>query len=451
MTRLRYNGLSARLGAPLTNVATAITFDGPLTHSGGIAVPTIISGDFIRLAILDAPGRLAEIVNLTAYTAGATTGTIVRAQEDTTGKAHGTGVKVANTVTTSEVANLPELARNLFRWPSPHKALAKWASQWGTPTVLADGLRYTAPSSPGGYASYPVPTGAMATLPAGTVGTLRQSFRVPAGRVGTLRLYSQAGGVDNGVDQVAFTGTGQRQTLEVKRTLPADGIFYPTLFLDAPQAGDVVDVYGPLTISLGGVLGAFDGDTAGSRWEGVPHASESVKVVYGPEVRDHLVWLDAGRAQGVGSPEGKIVAPVGTRYIDTARTIGALEWMKDSGVGATGWRCTVGDTGWRDLPLAVGTGTFRARRCGDVVEFRLANYVPGTTGNFTFATVVGWGPAVAVEKTVLNPNTSALVRVNIGSDDTHYLYGVPSGAVLLGSYTYLSDDPWPTTLPGTPT
>ena len=46
---------------------------------------------------------------------------------------------------------------------------------------------------------------------------------------------------------------------------------------------------------------------------------------------------------GVGFPNGVVSAPVGSKYIDTAATNGALEWMKASGVGNTGWVVSVGD------------------------------------------------------------------------------------------------------------
>lgn len=100
MARRIYNGLSVTIATALTASGTTITFNTALTHSVGVAVPTITGGDYISLAFLDATtGRLREIVWLTAYTTGTTTGTITRAKEATTGIAHGPGVIVANTPT----------------------------------------------------------------------------------------------------------------------------------------------------------------------------------------------------------------------------------------------------------------------------------------------------------------------------------------------------------------
>lgn len=103
MARLRYNGLVTALGASLTSADTAVTFSAALTHSGGTAVPTITGSGFIPLTILDAAGNVSEIVNLTAYTSGGTTGTIARAQEGTTATAHSSGDKVIHGPTVADL------------------------------------------------------------------------------------------------------------------------------------------------------------------------------------------------------------------------------------------------------------------------------------------------------------------------------------------------------------
>ena len=48
---------------------------------------------------------------------------------------------------------------------------------------------------------------------------------------------------------------------------------------------------------------------------------------------------------GTGMPNGKVVAPVGTTYVDTAVTNGALKWIKRSGTNNQGWEVLTGDTG----------------------------------------------------------------------------------------------------------
>lgn len=105
MARLRYNGLTTTLGASLTSSATSVTFGAALTHSGGTAVPTITGSDYIPLTILTSAGAVSEIVYLTAYTSGATTGTITRGQESTSGVAHSSGDKVIHSTTVQDVGN----------------------------------------------------------------------------------------------------------------------------------------------------------------------------------------------------------------------------------------------------------------------------------------------------------------------------------------------------------
>lgn len=88
-TRLRYNGLQAALGAAISSTsATSISFAAAL-QSMGTNIPTL-GDEYLALTIDD------EIVHLTAYTSGATSGTIVRGQEGTTAATHGNGVAVVH-------------------------------------------------------------------------------------------------------------------------------------------------------------------------------------------------------------------------------------------------------------------------------------------------------------------------------------------------------------------
>lgn len=50
--------------------------------------------------------------------------------------------------------------------------------------------------------------------------------------------------------------------------------------------------------------------------------------------------------RGTGMPNGVVEAPIGTTYIDTAKTNGALKWIKTTDGGTTGWKVIEGDTGW---------------------------------------------------------------------------------------------------------
>ena len=72
---------------------------------------------------------------------------------------------------------------------------------------------------------------------------------------------------------------------------------------------------------------------------------------------------------GTGMPHGRITAPIGTTYVDTAVTNGALKWIKQSGDGDRGWKLLTGDTGWRTLNVLnkLGNAKIQIRRINDEV------------------------------------------------------------------------------------
>ena len=76
---------------------------------------------------------------------------------------------------------------------------------------------------------------------------------------------------------------------------------------------------------------------------------------------------------GTGMPNGKITAPVGTTYVDTAVTNGALKWIKRKGDNNQGWEVMYGDTGWKRLSISSGyqQSTLRVRRINNVVTYKL--------------------------------------------------------------------------------
>lgn len=158
---------------------------------------------------------------------------------------------------------------------------------------------------------------------------------------------------------------------------------------------------------------------------------------------------------GVGSPEGRYAAPVGSRYRDSAATNGAIEWIKASGTGSTGWRVVYGDTGWRDVSadLRLGaTGTLQIRRAGMSAYWRMKDYVPGTAHAFY------WPPAglAAPSDPLTYPPQSPDNPSGIYIDNTGRLSrSINAGAIATGQWwegTYLIPvgEGWPTTLPGIP-
>ena len=50
---------------------------------------------------------------------------------------------------------------------------------------------------------------------------------------------------------------------------------------------------------------------------------------------------------GTGMPNGKVEGTLGQTYVDTAKTNGALKWIKRTPSGNQGWAVLDGDTGWK--------------------------------------------------------------------------------------------------------
>lgn len=90
-----------------------------------------------------------------------------------------------------------------------------------------------------------------------------------------------------------------------------------------------------------------------------------------PEPRQNAA-TSSSELSGTGMPNGKINATLGQTYIDTARTNGALKWIKRTASGATGWEVLDGDTGWKKLPTlsTLGTSAAYIRRVNNLVTYR---------------------------------------------------------------------------------
>lgn len=90
-----------------------------------------------------------------------------------------------------------------------------------------------------------------------------------------------------------------------------------------------------------------------------------------PEPRQNAA-TSSSELSGTGMPNGKINATLGQTYIDTARTNGALKWIKRTASGATGWEVLDGDTGWKKLPTlsTLGASAVYVRRVNNLVTYR---------------------------------------------------------------------------------
>ncbi len=133
-------------------------------------------------------------------------------------------------------------------------------------------------------------------------------------------------------------------------------------------------------------------------------------------------------------------------------TAGAVEWTKMSGSGNTGWKVTVGDTGWRNISALIGngwTGQAWVRRVGDVVDLRVEtlNAAAATAGVY-LALPAGFRTTGSLfVRSIFYTTAMTLRRVSTSADST--VVGYVAGDVLHGSLAASTAEPWPTTLPGT--
>ena len=167
---------------------------------------------------------------------------------------------------------------------------------------------------------------------------------------------------------------------------------------------------------------------------------------------DQRVPIDS--LTGTGSPEGKIVAPVGAVYTDTVATTGAIRWIKTSGTGNTGWRVAYGETGRRDITsLTTATaGTFTLERSGSLVRISSPSSSFNMDNGARIATLpAGFRPpALIYMQTPPYWSSEVLRTVRIESNGAVIVRGGADSDVLNVSFTFSTSDQWPTSLPGTP-
>ena len=205
----------------------------------------------------------------------------------------------------------------------------------------------------------------------------------------------------------------------------------------------------------------------GSPWvpDGVPavqkqvDALEQVVVGKADEYHTHTTAEIAGlhHYSGTGFPEGKVAAPVGATYVDTDATNGAIRWIKTSGTGSTGWSVEYGSTGSRDISsmLTDVTGTVTIERIGQLVYLEARVIKPeetlGSGSTFLSSLPSGFRPAARRDFSVNATLSSSTVRSGFqhangsmgvwtpSTDDIYYI-----------SHFWITANPWPASLPGTP-
>jgi hypothetical protein len=107
-TRLRYDGVETYLANPLVAGSNLITFTSPLMRDGGLPVETLNADEYLVLTILDENYVLDEILYLTDYKQGETTGYVDRAMEGTRSENHAANSKVVHAPTALDFISVQE-------------------------------------------------------------------------------------------------------------------------------------------------------------------------------------------------------------------------------------------------------------------------------------------------------------------------------------------------------
>lgn len=185
--------------------------------------------------------------------------------------------------------------------------------------------------------------------------------------------------------------------------------------------------------------------------------------------------------RGTGMPNGVVEAPIGTTYIDTAKTNGALKWIKTTNGGNTGWEVLTGDTGWRTLNSVskLGNSFVKIRRVNNLVTYNFgglqwgwfgiirrggAGYNAQPTDLERNCFVLnhnripeGFRTPNSLIGSIYNDNGVAYGTWYVGnqSDANHlrfqFLNPVPTdrdiGDIRVSTISYFTDEPWPVQLP----
>ena len=181
---------------------------------------------------------------------------------------------------------------------------------------------------------------------------------------------------------------------------------------------------------------------------------------------------------GTGMPNGRVNGTLGQTYVDTAKTNGALKWIKRTASGNQGWAVLDGDTGWKNLNVLskLGNSYVQVRRVNNTVTYQFGGLQWGWFGIVRRGNPAFIGhPGNREKKCFLIANggipmgyrsTGSMIG-QIFNDDgipygTWYIGGVNDanhlrfqftdpvptdrdiGDIRVSKISYITDDPWPT-------
>ena len=181
---------------------------------------------------------------------------------------------------------------------------------------------------------------------------------------------------------------------------------------------------------------------------------------------------------GTGMPNGKVEGKLGQTYVDTAKTNGALKWIKRTPSGNQGWAVLDGDTGWKNLNILskLGNSYLQVRRVNNTVTYQFGGLQWGWFGIVRRSNPAFIGhPGNREKKCFLIANggipmgyrSASSMIGQIFNDDgvpygTWYVGGVTDanhlrfqftdpvptdrdiGDIRVSKISYITDDPWPT-------
>lgn len=181
---------------------------------------------------------------------------------------------------------------------------------------------------------------------------------------------------------------------------------------------------------------------------------------------------------GTGMPNGKVEGKLGQTYVDTAKTNGALKWIKRTPSGNQGWAVLDGDTGWKNLNSTskLGASYVKARRINDIVQLQFGGLQwgwfgivrrgglgfvahPGNREKKVFILANGQMPygyrtATSLIGPIYNDDGVLYGTWYLGGygDANHlrfqFLEPIPVdkdiGDIRVSNISYFTDDPWPT-------
>lgn len=232
-----------------------------------------------------------------------------------------------------------------------------------------------------------------------------------------------------------------------------DGETSELILPEGPKGDKPVLTWSGTSLSIDGVVGP---NLKGTTGDPGPSGGMGSTFLHGPGRPDQPVTT-------AGIITGSEV--VGTTYTSTdGAGVGAWVWRKRP----TGWAVVDGDTGWRDITTLLAHpnmkgGLIRVKRVDAQVFIRLSSLELTGSGNFTAdnAWPVGFRIAMLSGNRVIvfglsgqgmgeAPSWGNVQVPGYTNNQTLHAKSATAPSRGSGNFDYITDDTWPTTLPGTP-